>query len=835
MNLWTYNLREIQRRPGRMLLTLLGIIVGLATVVATRLTIHTVDRAYHELFEGVSGRSSLEVTAKAQGGFDPGLARGLESIRGVKAVVPRVQSAAALTSPAGSVAVPVMGIPPDSAAADDWTLREGHGIGGDDDALIDPGLADSVQLRPGQVIELWTSAGASRFVLSGIFKPRSASAATGGQLVVSLSCAQRLFALPQQVNSIQVLLTDEADPQIVQSLIARRLPAGLVVQPPGMRGAMARATLLAAEQGLSALSIVALIAAAFVILNTFLLNLGERRKQIAVLRSLGASRAQVMRLLLRETAVLGLAGTAGGCTVGVALALGLNYAMQQFLGLALPRLQWGVEPFLLAALLGPVTSIVARCLPAWRASRRPPLAELLPGHAQGEELLPRGVCRVGLFLLAAGLGLEISLWHGHSSQSAGRTLLVPTLALLLVGCVLALPLVLEPMLTLAGALPLGLEGRLAVQQLARHPGRTSLTIGVLFLALVVAIAFGQSLRTTLRDLRNWYRQTIVADFLVRGAMPDASFVLAPALPETLGEEISGCDDAAVVDHIAFVPAEIENQPVLVLARTFAGDQPLPLNLQTGDENTVRARLSAGEAVLGTGLAQRLGLHPGDAFKLTTRDGVREVRIAATAVEYAGGGLALYLEWNTARRLLDVPGAHVFLVSSKAGRTSSLGVALRGFCERHHLMLQSNADLRDLIDSMVGRVTGVLWGLMALAFAVASLGIVNTLTMNVHDQTREFGLLRALGLKRHQVGRIVLTQAALLAGISLLPGSLVGVGLAYAIHRSSASWAGPQAAFQIDGLLVLGCCVLAVVMAVLAAGLPARRAVRLLVAQALHHA
>src|SRR5215469_4509516 len=105
MNLWTYNLREMQRRPIRMLLTLLGIILGLATVVATRLTIHTVDRAYHELFEGLSGRASLEVTAKAQGGFDPGAVRGLESVRGVKAVVPRIQSAAALTGPAGSVAV----------------------------------------------------------------------------------------------------------------------------------------------------------------------------------------------------------------------------------------------------------------------------------------------------------------------------------------------------------------------------------------------------------------------------------------------------------------------------------------------------------------------------------------------------------------------------------------------------------------------------------------------------------------------------------------------------------------------------------------------------------
>ena len=147
-------------------------------------------------------------------------------------------------------------------------------------------------------------------------------------------------------------------------------------------------------------------------------------------------------------------------------------------------------------------------------------------------------------------------------------------------------------------------------------------------------------------------------------------------------------------------------------------------------------------MLGTGLAQRLGLHRGDAVKLTTTQGVRQLRVAGTAVEYAGGGLALYLEWETARKLLDLPGVHVFLISSRTGDVSALASSLHGFRERHHLLLQSNADLKALIEGMLGRVSGALWGLMVLAFAVASLGIVNTLTMNVHDQTREFGVLRA---------------------------------------------------------------------------------------------
>jgi len=831
MNLWTYNVREMQRRPGRMLLTLLGITVGLATVVATRLTIRTVDRAYRDLFEGVAGRPALEVGSKGQGSFDPMAASGLEQIPGVQAVVPRIQSAAALVSDAGSVAVPVLGIDPRGAAVADWPVYDGRPLANNDDALLDPGLADSLHLRPGQSLEIWSAAGSTRLRLSGIFQPRGASAATGGQMIVTLVCAQRLFNLAQHVNSIQVLLTDDADPVAVRAAIEKRLPASLVVQPPGMRGELARTTLLAAEQGLSALSLVALLAATFVILNTFLLNLGERRKQIAILRSLGASRRQVLRLLLREAFLLGLTGAIAGCGSGVVLAAGLNYLMQKFLGVMLPSMSLSAEPFVLAALMGPGASVAAACIPAWRASRCPPLLELLPGRTHGEEILPRWVWQLGFLLLVLGIGLEIALGSSCFSQGVRRNLLAPVLALLLVGSVLALPLVVVPLLRLLAVLPLGLEGRLAVQQLARHRGRSSLTSGVLFLALVVAIAFGQALRTTLRDLQHWYRQTIVADFLIRGAMPDSSFTLAPALPESLAEAILRCGNASV-DRISFLPAEVEDQQVLVLARTFAADRSLPLDLQEGDETNVRRGLLTGEVVLGTGLAQRLGLHRGAVLKLTTTQGVRELRVAGTAVEYAGGGLAMYLEWATAHKLLDIPGVHVFLIRNRDGNLSSLASNLRGFCEQHHLLFQSNADLRSLIEGMLSRVSGALWGLMVLAFAVASLGIVNTLTMNIHDQTREFGVLRALGFKRGQVVKVVLAQAALLAAISLLPGTIAGVAMAYSIHRASAAWAGPQTAFRIDGCLILGACVLAVVMAVVAAIAPSRKAVQLSVARSL---
>jgi len=774
MRLWNYTAGEIGRRPGRMLLTLLGITLGLATAVATRLTTDTVRRAYRDLFASAGAGTALEVTSSDPAGFDASLTTPLESVCGVRAVVPQVQGVAAVAGDGGNVAVAVVGTPLCRAA--DGPLCAGRPIADADEALLDASLADAVGLRPGRPFALWAPTGRVTLRVAGVFGPRRHGAGTGGRLIVSLACAQRLFALPGRVNSVRVSLADRADAAAVQEELARRLPPGLMVQPPGMRSTLGQCTLRATEQGLAALGVVGLVAAGCVVLNTFLLSLGERRRQLAILRALGATRAQVTWLLLREMLLLGLAGTVAGCAAGVGLAMALLGIMERFLGMALPHICLTPRAFLAAPFLGPGLALVAAVLPAWLAGRRPPLAELLP----------RSGSRVG------GAALR----------------------------------------RLTTALPFGLIGTLAGQQLTRHPTRTLLTGGVLSLALAVTICFGQALEGVRSDLRHWYRETIVADFLVYGSVPDTAFLLTTALPGDIVEEIGRLDGVEAVDRLAFLPARSDGRHVLILARTFSPGRSLPLDLREGEAETVRRGLMAGEVVLGVGLAQQMGLHRGDAFPLTTPCGPRSLRVAGTAAEYAAGGSALYVEWEAAHRLLDVPGVHVFLVSARAADVPALAPRLREFCEQRHLVLESNAELRLLIDREMARVTGALWALLSLVFVIAALGVVNTLLMNVHDQRRQIGVLRALGLKRGQVRLVVLAQGVLLGSVSVVPGSGGGVALAYLIHRLAAAGVGLTTPFRVDGLLVVACCTSAVIVALLASLLPARRAVGLSVAQLL---
>src|SRR5262249_52768427 len=179
----------------------------------------------------------------------------------------------------------------------------------------------------------------------------------------------------------------------------------------------------------------------------------------------------------------------------------------------------------------------------------------------------------------------------------------------------------------------------------------------------------------------------------------------------------------------------------------------------------------GEVVLGPALAHRLGLHAGDTIAFETRQGTQPLRIVGVTSEYTGGGMAVYLEWHTAQRLLDLKGVHAILVTAQRGIAPALGDRLRAFCSERGLLFQSNDDVHRHFHQQLEGMQGFIWVLISLVFVVASLGVVNTLTMNVLEQTRELGVLRAIGMKRLQVGKLIMAQALALGIISLLPGVL----------------------------------------------------------------
>jgi putative ABC transport system permease protein len=836
--LWKLALRQMRRRPARTALTLLGLVIGVATLVAVSLTTQAVRRAYGSMFEAITGRASLEVVAEGLGNFDPALASAMAAVPGVKAAVPVVQMSAVVVGPAGPVPVLILGVDPAAdQAARDYIFETGGRPGSDEGVLLEAGFARAQRLLPGQSARFWGPRGPVNLPIAGLLAAQGAAAFNGGAVAfVPLAVAQRRFLGHNQINAIHIVVDRDTDHDRVAADIRRLLPSGLLVQAPGERGGRIRSALFVVEQSLAGLTMIALIAGAFVILNTFLMNLGERRKQLAILRALGATSGQITQLLLREALLLGTAGTILGWAAGLALTFVFVRAMEQIVGnITFPALRWSKEAIVLAVLFGPGMALAATWLPAWRAGRRVFSQDLFLRRAEtAEKLQRRWPVYAGLVLI----GLHSILVSGFIGGWVPLSLITPVMGVGAVGCVLAIPLFLAPLETMAGWLLkplLGLEGRLAFRQLERHRARTALTVGTLAIPLFVGIGFGNTFLASLRDIRQWCAQAAIADGFVRGTVPDGAYsmTLAP-LPDSLENELARMPDADRVDKLNFIPIRAQGKPIIVLACTVATGRPLPLTLVEGEPGAVARGLQHGQAVLGTALARILKLAPGDDIEIETRQGPRRIRVAGTANDYTLNGMVLYLEWHTAAPLFQMQGVHVFAVSALPGRSSALARALQTFCAARGLIFQSQADLRGYIDQAVDRLARLFWTLLALVFVVASLGVVNTLTMNILEQTRELGILRAVGLRRRQLMKMILSQALAISAISLGPGILIGALLTYRLHGVNQDGLAHPVHLQFDLGLLVGCVLLSAVIAVVAALVPARRAGRLQIIQAVKY-
>jgi putative ABC transport system permease protein len=187
-----------------------------------------------------------------------------------------------------------------------------------------------------------------------------------------------------------------------------------------------------------------------------------------------------------------------------------------------------------------------------------------------------------------------------------------------------------------------------------------------------------------------------------------------------------------------------------------------------------------------------------------------------------------------KELLRPVGVHVFLVDAEPGRASEAGAALQAFCAEHGLIVQSRAAFRAGLDQMMAGVLGSFWALMGLVFVVASLGVTNAVTMNVLEQTRELGILRAVAMRRRQVCRMVLTQALTLGTASLLPGAAGGVLLSLLVVASTYPITGLVYDFRISPVFMAGCLLLALLIGVAAAVPPLIRVARLSVVRALQY-
>ena len=820
-------LRQWRKRPGRALATVASVAVAVAALVATWVAADASRAGYRRLAETVEGVPSIDISFRGGGRFEAASLPRLVDIPGVRAVVPLFFRPTLLR--VGEKRVREVAVGVDAAALVDaglLTLTAGRPCEAADEIVLDASLAEGLAKQVGDEVIMFARRSIRRMQVVGIADSQSLKwFAEGGGVVVDIQPLEEMSNAFGLVDRVRVVITPDGSRPAVLAAITKRLPATLLAEVPAGRAGMAEDILHSANLGLDFVTGLTVAMAFFLVGNAMLMNVTERRRSYALLRVLGATGRQVKRFVMTEAALLGLVGSVVGAALGLAAAgpisVGISHTLQA------PAAAFTVHPLVIpvAVALGTLVAVAA----AWWPAREAVLVEPLAGLADAPPP-PRGVS--GRFLVLAVLLWAVSavimvlvVWERLPPRAA-----VPAGILMMLAFVATTPIVLPTLCAACARLipeRWRIERTLAVEQIIRQPIRTALTTGVLVVAVSNAIGLGHAIRDNVDDVRGWYSRLMKADWMLTHAGMVAGG-LSPSGPQArlAEEQVRAVPGVQRVEGIGVATGRVAGGACVVVARDMPSDAPLPIDPVGTTEADLRQALDRGEVAAGTLLARRAGIKPGDEVDVEVFGRTTRVKIAALVVDYTSGGASLLLRRDAAARLFGLESADIVLVTAEPGKSAGLQAPLQRIAEDRGMLLRSFANVQAFIDGIVGGVVNSLWAILALGFVVGSLGVANTVTMNVLEKTRTLGLLRAIGMTSGQVTRLVVLESVLLGVAGGLIGAVGGMFTALLIQFASQPLLGHPIRASLRPTVVIVNLVAAVAVTALAAWIPARRAVRL---------
>ena len=789
---WPY----LRKHLLRSVLTTAGIALGVALLVGMHTANDSVQQAFADTVDRISGKAQLQVAA-GDAGFAEEVLEKVQAVREVRAAAPvieaEVESGIKGQGKLLIVAVDMTG---------DRSLRDYDFEGGDEDVIDDPlvfiAQPDSIILtrdyaarngiQAGAKITFETVEGPKEFTVRGLLKAGGMAQAFGGNLaIMDIYAAQHAFGRGRRFDRIDIGLREGVAIEQGQAAIQKAVGPGLKVEPPSSRTRDFESLLGVYTLAMKVSSLFALFIGMFIIYNSFSIAVTQRRGEIGILRALGATRGQVRTLFLGESAIAGLIGSTIGVGIGMAFADSLTGATGQMMsamfGVHSNAREAIIDPRLLvfAVALGVSTSMVAAFLPARSAARVEPVQALQKGKYQvlsaGENRFRRRaawVC-IAASILCLFLSAYRPLFYlGYATSVLATLLLVPFLSQWLVRLLRAPLKWLRPV-----------EGALAADSLLQAPRRTSATVAALVLSLALVVGQGGMARGSFEHIEQWMNDTLNPDVFVSTSenftSRDFRFPasMLPALEATPG--------VAEVQRVRMVRVRYRELPLLVTAvdtEKLAGR--VRRRMVSGDEGEMNRLAAQGKGVIfAQNLAALTGMKVGDTFELAAPSGTIRLPVVGIVKDLSNQLGTVFIDYDKVyRRYWADDSVDIFRVYARPGvspETLRQNVVEHAGKQRHMFVIL-NSEVKKYVNEMMNQWFGMTYLQILVAVSVAVLGIVNTLTVSITDRRRELGVLRAVGGLRKQIRHTIWMEACTIGVIGVVLGLALGaVNLYYELH------------------------------------------------------
>ncbi|MEV6969596.1 FtsX-like permease family protein [Hamadaea sp. NPDC051192] len=838
-------LRGLLAHKLRLLLSALAIILGTMFMSGAFIAGDTIAQGFTGLFSTINSDLDVQVTGKSevsdqQSGVvtatvPQSVADTVGTVDGVEKATPQVASDGARVIGDNGKVIPTSG-PPRLGVG--WTgedglleLRDGTGPTQPNQVALSANLAEQAGKKIGDQVQVITLQPEKTFTVAGIFGYEGGRDSLAGEMTVAFTMpvAQELMlGKTGAYTSVDVRAASGVSDSELKSRIEQKIGPGYDVrtnkEATDEAGNSIQPFITVLKTGLTVFALIALIVAIFLIFNTFSILVAQRTRELALYRSFGASKQQVLRSVLTESALLGLvaalAGLIIGCGVGWLGKKGLEAASNT----NLPVTGIVVKPYvvIVTLLVGVLVTVISALVPALRASRVPPIAAMREAAVPDKPL--KKLTIAGLIVLLIGVAFLVlrltKVWKDPLWLVLGGGAL-----LVFIGVIMLAPVLSRPVTRALGALfGTSVPARLGTRNTGRNPRRTALTAAALMIGVTLATAGGVFASSAKAGLTDVFTNDVKAQLIVQvdfSAGATAGF--DPGMQKQI-REIPGVTQAAAYRSDT---ARVGGQTTQILAGDPAATAEIfTLKPASGD---IRP-LTAGEIILDDATAKRLNATAGSTVDIVTaRGGPKQEKVVATLEPSSAWSGPLLNETDAAG--FTSPNAQAAYVQvASDDQIEPVRTQLESlFADNKEVTVVDQSELLSTVTSVLDIVLVILNIMLGLAIVVALLGVVNTLLLSIYERTREIGMIRAIGLSRGSTARMITVESILISVFGALLGMVVGVGLGVAAVKI---FGGDYLKLTIPWGYLIATLILAIVAGILAAVLPAIRASRLNVLEAI---